>query len=258
MDLHIKDQLFIVCGATSGFGAAVLKYLVEDKAKVIAIARGKEQLNALQKQYPTLVETLCADITEPASIKRLLDQIGSRKLAGAFINAGGPPAMKTLETKIEDWDNAYQQLLRWKVELTQALVPLMMKESYGRMVFLESSSVKQPIDNLVLSTSLRLSVVGFVKTLSQEIADSGVTLNIVGPGYHETPAINRLLDKKAEQENITAQEAKDKIASGIRMKKMGNPDDLGQLAVWLLSPASGYISGQTISVDGGQILGVHG
>lgn len=140
----------------------------------------------------------------------MIDKIGNRKLSGAFVNAGGPPAMKTLETTLDDWDNAYHQLLRWKVELTQALVPLMIKENYGRMVFLESSSVKQPIDNLVLSTSLRLSVVGFVKTLSQEIAESGVTLNIVGPGYHETPAIKRLLEKKAEQEDITALQAKEK------------------------------------------------
>ena len=258
MDLNIKDQLFVVCGATSGFGLAVLKNLVADQANVIAIARGQENLDELKNQHPNFIEPLCVDITQSESIQLLVDKIGNRKLSGAFVNAGGPPAMKTLETKMEDWDNAYHQLLRWKVELTHALVPLMMKENYGRIVYLESSSVKQPIENLVLSTSLRLSVVGFIKTLSQEIAESGVTLNIVGPGYHETPAINRLLEKKAEQENITTQEAKDKISSGIRMKRMGNPEDLGQLATWLLSPASGYISGQTISVDGGQILGIHG
>jgi len=258
MDLHIKNQLFVVCGATSGFGNAVLKNLVADGAKVIAIARGQEKLDELKKSNSELIETFCGDITQSETIQLLAEKIGDRKLSGAFVNAGGPPAMKTLETTLDDWDNAYHQLLRWKIELTQALVPLLMKEKYGRMVFLESSSVKQPIDNLVLSTSLRLSVVGFVKTLSQEIAESGVTLNIVGPGYHETPAINRLLKKKAEQENSTAQEAKDKIASGIRMKRMGNPEDLGQLAAWLLSPSSGYITGQTISVDGGQILGIHG
>ncbi|BAX79588.1 SDR family oxidoreductase [Labilibaculum antarcticum] len=258
MDLHIKDQLFVVCGATSGFGNAVLKNLLTDGAKVIAIARGQEKLDELQKSNTDQIEAFCGDITQSETICLLMEKIGKRKLSGAFVNASGPPAMKTMETKLADWDNAYHQLLRWKVELTQTLVPLMIKESYGRMVFLESSSVKQPIDNLVLSTSLRLSVVGFVKTLSQEIAESGVTLNIIGPGYHETPAINRLLDKKAEQENITSQEAKNKIASGIRMKRMGNPEDLGQLATWLLSPSSGYITGQTISVDGGQILGIHG
>ncbi len=258
MDLHIKDQLFVVCGATSGFGNAVVNNLIGDGAKVIAIARGQEQLDRLVQTHPKSIEALCGDITQSKTIQLLLDKIGARKLSGAFVNAGGPPAMKTLETKLEDWDNAYHQLLRWKVELTQALVPLMIKEQYGRMVFLESAAVKQPIDNLVLSTSLRLSVVGFIKTLSQEIAESGVTLNIVAPGFHETPAINRLLDKKAEQENISPQEAKDKIAAGIRMKRMGKPEDLGQLAAWLLSPSSAYISGQTISVDGGQILGIHG
>lgn len=258
MNLHVKDQLFVVCGATSGFGNAVLKNLIEDEAKVIAVARGEEKLNELVQLHPNLVEPHCGDITQSDTIQSLVSKIGGRKLSGIFINSGGPPAMKTLETKLDDWDNAYHQLLRWKVELTQTIVPLMIKENYGRMVFLESASVKQPIDNLVLSTSLRLSVVGFVKTLSQEIADTGVTLNIVGPGYHETPAINRLLDKKAEQENISPQEAKEKIASGIRMKRMGNPEDLGQLATWLLSPSSGYITGQTISVDGGQILGILG
>ncbi|RUT79409.1 SDR family oxidoreductase [Ancylomarina longa] len=258
MNLNIKDQLFIVCGATSGFGLATLKNLVADEAKVITIARGEEKLLELQKQYPALIEPFCADITKSENIALLHKKIGDRKLYGVFINAGGPPAMKTLETKLEDWDNAYAQLLRWKVEITQALVPLMIKENYGRMVFLESSSVKQPIENLVLSTSLRLSVVGFVKTLSQEIAESGVCLNILAPGYHETPAIKRLLEKKAEQDKISPEQAKANIASGIRMKKMGNPEDLGQLAAWLLSPASGYISGQTISVDGGQILGIHG
>lgn len=258
MDLYIKNQLFVVCGATSGFGNAVLKNLIADGANVIAIARGQEKLDELQKTNPDQIESFCGDITQSETILLLMEKIGNRKLSGAFVNAGGPPAMKSMETTLDDWDNAYHQLLRWKVELTQALVPIMMKESYGRMVFLESSSVKQPIDNLVLSTSLRLSVVGFIKTLSQEIAESGVTLNIIGPGYHETPAIKRLLDKKAEQENISPQEAKDKIASGIRMKRMGNPEDLGQLATWLLSPSSGYITGQTISVDGGQILGIHG
>nr|WP_320118237.1 SDR family oxidoreductase [uncultured Marinifilum sp.] len=258
MDLNIRNQLFVVCGATSGFGAAVLSQLIEDGAKVIAIARGKKQLTALQNKYPSAIETHCADITQSENIHSLIEKIGTRKLSGVFVNAGGPPAMKTLETTLSDWDNAYYQLLRWKIELSQSLLPLMLKENYGRMVFLESSSVKQPIENLVLSTSLRLSVVGFVKTLSQEIAESGVTLNIIGPGYHETPAINRLLDKKAEQKNISSEEAKNRITSSIRMKKMGNPENLGQLAAWLLSPASGYISGQSISVDGGQILGIHG
>lgn len=258
MDLHIKDQLFVVCGATSGFGNAVVKKLIADGAKLIAIARGQDQLDKLVQANPKSVESLCGDITQSETIQLLVSKIGDRKLSGVFVNAGGPPAMKTLETSLDDWDNAYHQLLRWKVELTQAIVPLMIKEKYGRMVFLESSAVKQPIDNLVLSTSLRLSVVGFIKTLSQEIAESGVCLNILAPGYHETPAINRLLDKKAEQENISTQEAKDKIAAGIRMKRMGSPEDLGQLATWLLSPAAAYISGQTISVDGGQILGIHG
>ncbi|MFA8434461.1 MAG: SDR family oxidoreductase [Marinifilaceae bacterium] len=258
MQVQIENQLFIVCGATSGFGLSTLETLVENGAKVIAVARGREKLDKLRTQHPLQVEYICGDITHPDTQVKLTEQINDRKLSGILINAGGPPALKFMETQKEDWDQAYRNLLRWKVALVKTLVPLMEKEKYGRFVFIESSAVKQPIPNLVLSTSLRLAVVGFVKTVSQEMAQSGITFNILAPGYHETPAINRLLDKKAEQERITPDLAKNKITQTLPMGRMGNPDDLGKLAVWLLSPNSGYITGQTISIDGGQILGVFG
>jgi len=124
--------------------------------------------------------------------------------------------------------------------------------------YLESSYVKQPIENLVSSTSLRLGIVGFAKTLSEEAADIGVTVNILAPGFHDTQALNRLLAKKAESGNISEEEAKNKFIQKIKVGKLGNPDELASIAVWLLSEESGYITGQTISVDGGVIKGVFG
>lgn len=119
-------------------------------------------------------------------------------------------------------------------------------------------SVKQPVENLVLSNSLRLSVVGFVKTLSQEIADRGITLNILAPGYHDTQAMQRLFVKKSQVQNISVEEAGKQFEDEIKMGKMGNPDEFASLAIWLLSPHSRYITGQTISVDGGLIKSVFG
>ncbi|MCA6452784.1 MAG: SDR family oxidoreductase, partial [Chitinophagaceae bacterium] len=148
---------------------------------------------------------------------------------------------------------AYRSLLRWKVELTQALVPKMMERQYGRVIYIESSSVKQPLENLVLSSSLRVAVVGMVKTLSQEIAKSGVTLNILGPGSHDTPAIDRIYRKKSEQTGLPVEEVREKAIALIPVGALGLPADFASLALWLLSPHSRYVTGQTITLDGGSV-----
>ena len=174
------------------------------------------------------------------------------------INAGGPPAKSSLETEIKDWDAAYRGLLRWKVLFTQKLLPRLLQQEYGRLLFLESISVKQPIENMVLSNSLRLAVVGYVKTLSQEIAERGVTVNVLAPGYHDTPAMGRLFEKKSMQLGISPEEARRSFETEIKMGHLGRAKDFASLAIWLLSPHSNYITGQTISVDGGLMKGIMG
>lgn len=252
MNLELTNQLFIVGGATSGFGKAVAAALLNEKAKVIVVARGEEKL---KEQYTANqnAEMVVGDITEHATIEQLKRVVGDRQLHGMLVNAGGPPAKTVLETTLNDWDDAYAKILRWKVEITQAFVPAMSKAGYGRIVYIESSSVKQPIENLVLSTSLRLAVVGMVKTLSQEIAKSGVTLNILGPGSHNTPAIDRLYHKKSEQTGVAFDEVKQAAIQQIPVGRLGEADDFACLAVWLLSKQSGFVTGQTIMVDGGAV-----
>jgi 3-oxoacyl-[acyl-carrier protein] reductase len=252
MDLQIKDQLFIVGGATSGFGKAIAAALLQEGARVIAVARGADKLQSFYSNQPnvTIVE---GDITTALIIDQLKNIVGEHSLNGIVVNAGGPPAKQVLETTLQDWDDAYQKILRWKVAITQVFVPKMMEAGYGRMLFIESSSVKQPIENLVLSNSLRLAVTGMVKTLSQEIAKSGVTLNILGPGSHNTPAIDRLYQKKSEQTGRPFEEVKKSAINQIPVGALGDPADFASLALWLLSPQSRYVTGQTITVDGGMI-----
>jgi 3-oxoacyl-[acyl-carrier protein] reductase len=255
MDIRIKDQLFIVGGATSGFGKSIAHALLQEGASIIAIARSEDQLQQLYGNVQAAA-TVAADITKPETITTLQSIVGNRQIHGIVVNAGGPPAKMVLETTVNDWDDAYQKILRWKVHLVQSFVPAMIKAGYGRLLFIESSSVKQPIENLVLSNSLRLAVVGMVKTLSQEIAATGVTANVMGPGSHNTPAINRLYDKKVEQTGLTFEEVKKNAIEQIPVKALGNPDDFAGLAVWLLSPQSRYVTGQTIAIEGGMVKGV--
>jgi 3-oxoacyl-[acyl-carrier protein] reductase len=258
MDLNIKDKLFIICGATGGLGNGTALNLIIEGANIIAIARDREKLITFQNKFPDQIEIVVGDILKEETIQKTLEKLGNRFLDGVLINAGGPPAKSFLETEMDDWDNAYDSILRWKVKFTKTILPILIKQKYGRIVYIESSSTKQPIANLVLSNSLRLAVVGFVKTLSQEIATKGVTLNILAPGFHETHAAERLFVKRSEVEDITIEEAKTRYESNIPVGKMGNAKDFGSMAAWLLSPVSKYITGQTISVDGGAIRGTFG
>jgi 3-oxoacyl-[acyl-carrier protein] reductase len=258
MDLKLKNKLFVVCGAGSGFGRAVAEALLAEGAEVVAIARSQDVMEAFAAQFPDRLTTIAGDITTDAAQQKVLEACGTRPVSGALINAGGPPAMSFMESDLPDWDHAWQLLVRWKVAFVKKLVPLMLNQSYGRIVFVESVSVKQPVENLVLSNSLRMAVVGFVKTLAQEVAARNITLNVLAPGYHNTAAMQRLFVKKAGIEGISTEEARSRFEKAIPVGAMGEASEMANLALWLLSPLSRFVTGQTISHDGGIVRGVFG
>lgn len=258
MELKLKNKYYLVTGASSGFGRAVAEALIEEGAYVLINARSEEKLKEIQKLAPKRVDYLAVDITIPLEQDKLLNKLGSRELDGAFINAGGPPAKSALETKLKDWDDAYKTLVRWKIRITKKLVYKLMSSGGGKMIFLESISVKQPVPNLVLSNAMRMAMVGYVKSLSDEVGKKGVNMNILAPGYHDTDAMNRIIKKKALVNDVSEEEARKIIVSETKLGKMGDPKDLASLALWLFSDHAQYITGQTISVDGGLTRGVFG
>ncbi len=258
MDLKLSDQRFIVCGASSGFGEAIARQLFIEGAKVVAVARRGDQLREKFRHFEEQAEIIEGSLIYSETIDKIEAAAKKDDLHGVVLNAGGPPTGTPLQTSMDDWDAAWQLVMRWKVDLSLRLAPLFVEKEYGRILFIESKSVKQPIPALTLSNSFRAGVVGFAKTLAQEVAPRGVTVNTIAPGAHETPAIERVIKNNSSMKNISREKAKEEMEAGIPVRRMGKAEELASLAAWLLSPHSGYVTGQTISHDGGAISGLFG
>lgn len=256
MDLKVKQQRFVICGASSGFGEAIAKQLLDEGARVLLVARRGELLR--DKFSGQDVEIVEGSLTDSSTIDMIVQAVERDDIHGILFNAGGPPPSTPLQTNMGDWDKAWPLVMRWKIELALRIAPLLAEKGYGRMLFLESQSVKQPIPVLVLSNSFRAAVVGFAKSLSQEIASKGVTVNVLAPGSHDTPAIERIIKNNSSKKDISYEEAKDAMEENIPVGRLGQAEELASLASWLLSPHSGYVTGQTISHDGGSVSGIFG
>ncbi len=258
MELKIMDEIFVVGGAGAGFGRAISESLANSGAIVLAVSKTRDKLVSLAENYNSRIEYLVGDITDDGTQNEILEWIGKRKLSGIVFNAGGPPAGRVEEINMKLWDDAWLNIVRWKINLTYKLLPIFKMQKYGRLLYIESVSVKEPVANLVLSNAMRPAIVGFAKTLSQEVASLGININILAPGYHSTNAMERLFHKKAEMNNITMEEAEKEMVKDVPVGSMGDPMEMASLACWLLSPLSRYVTGQTITHDGGMVRSLFG
>ncbi len=258
MDLKISDQRFIVCGASSGFGLAIAKQLLIEGANVVTVARRGDKLREQFEHFENQVEIIEGSLIYRDTLDKIEKTAKKGDLHGVVFNAGGPPTGTPLQTDMKDWDAAWQLVMRWKIDLSLRIATILKNKGYGRMLYIESKSIKEPIPALTLSNAFRAGVAGFTKTLSQELAPEGVTVNILAPGAHETPAIERVIENNSSMKGISYEKAKEEMEAGIPVKRMGKAEELASLAAWLLSPHSGYVTGQTISHDGGAISGLFG
>ena len=258
MDLKLKDQRFIVCGASSGFGQAIATQLLLEGAQVVVVARRGHILREKFSSYSDQTEIIEGSLIYSNTLDKIENAASSGNFHGVVFNAGGPPTGTPLETDMKDWDAAWQLVMRWKIDLALRLAPMLVAKGYGRMLFVESKSVKQPLPALTLSNAFRAGVVGFSKTLSTEVAPDGVTVNVMAPGAHDTPAIERVIKNSMGKNGKSYDEAREEMEKSIPVRRMGTAEEFASLASWLLSTHSGYITGQTISHDGGAISGLFG
>ncbi|SMO79132.1 SDR family oxidoreductase [Gracilimonas mengyeensis] len=258
MDLNITDQRFVVCGASSGFGEAIARQLLIEGAHVVLVARRGNLLQEKFGHFEDQIEIIGGSLIYNETLDAIEKAVKQKDTHGIVFNAGGPPTGTPLQTDMKDWDSAWQLVMRWKVDLALRVAPLLRDKEYGRMLFVESQSVKQPLPALTLSNSFRAGIVGFAKSLALEIAPDGVTVNVLAPGSHETPAIERVIKNNSESKDISYDEAKKEMEKQVPVGRMGTAEEFASLASWLLSPHAGYVTGQTISHDGGNIKGLFG
>jgi 3-oxoacyl-[acyl-carrier protein] reductase len=259
MDLGIEGKVAFVAAASKGLGRAVAEELARERASLVLCARNAKNLKLAAKEiaetYGVSVLPVAADVSNAEDIARAV-QSGNEKFGRIDIlvtNAGGPPAGQFESLSREMWESATRLTLNSVLELTRAVLPGMKERRWGRILNITSITVKQPVDNLMLSNSLRAAVTGFARTLANEVATDGITVNNILPGYTRTERMEELARAASARESISEAEARAKWEAEIPMKRLGEPREFAALAAFLVSERASYITGTSIPVDGGWI-----
>ena len=194
-----------------------------------------------------------ADVTEPADIDNLvaktLNHFG--KIDILILNAGGPKPGSFLGLTPEDWEAAFQLTLMSAVRLCYAVIPHMLEHGSGSIVAIQSYSVKQPIDNLILSNSLRMGVVGLLKSLANELGPEGIRVNSINPAWTWTERVQQLMEARSAASGLSTTEEAAKVATVIPLGRLGTVEEFGKTVAWLASPAASFIHGHALMFDGG-------
>ena len=241
MDLRLAGRTAIVCGASSGIGLAIAERLSEERANVVMFARRRELLEREAERLGALA--VRGDLRSPSDLKRLVDRTLAA-FGGVDVlvnNGGGPPRGTALELADDDVESAVELLLLSALRLTRLCLPHLRRSAAGRVVNIESSSVREPIDSLALSNSVRPGVIGWAKTLAREVGPDGITVNSIAPGRIATERLAEVYPDGPTDEDLAT----------IPLRRLGQPREIADVVCFLASEAAGYVTGTVIAVDGG-------
>ena len=263
MDMGLQDKIAVVTASSSGLGMATAMGLAREGAKVVITGRDEERLEkaraAIAAETGNDLVAISMDVTRAddidSLIKQVMDKFGTIHVL--VNNAGGPPPGFFWETTDEEWQKAFELTLMSSIRLTRGFLPCMRDQKWGRIINITSSTVKQPINELLLSNSLRLGVIGWAKTLANQLAPEGVLVNNVCPGWTKTERVTGITEARAANNGTTAGEEEAAIASGIPLGRLGTPEEFANMVVFMASERASNITGTTIQVDGGATAGFY-
>jgi 3-oxoacyl-[acyl-carrier protein] reductase len=241
VDLGLSGRTAIVCGASAGIGLAIAESLSAEGANVAMFARRRDELEREAERLGAL--PVRGDLTNPKDLKKLVEKT-LEAFGGIDIlvnNGGGPPRTTALSVTDEDLESAVELLLLSAVRLTNLCLSHLRKSGHGRIVNITSSSVREPLDNLALSNSVRPGVIGWAKTLAREVGPDAVTVNSIAPGRIETARLAEAFVNRSPEEDMAA----------IPLRRFGQPSEIGDVVCFLASDRAAYVTGAVIAVDGG-------
>ena len=262
MDLGIKRRIALVAASSMGLGKAVALKLSAEGAKVAICARGKERLfqtqDEIARETGGEVNAFVADVADRdqvhSLVKKVVDAYGAVEIL--VCNAGGPPSGMADEFSLDDYRHALELNLLSTVNLCYEVIPHMKEKRWGRIITMTSVAAKQPIDTLILSNTSRAGVLGFSKSLSNQLAPFNITVNSVCPGYTRTERVESLGRAYEEKGKGTIDDFYRSIEKSIPMGRLGKPEEIANAVAFLASEAAGYITGVSLQVDGGYIKGL--
>lgn len=254
MQFNFHNKTALVCGSTQGIGYVIAKTLAECGAALILVARDENKLKNVIKDFThsSLHTYITADFTNQSDIDNLCEKIKALKIDILINNTGGPAAGPAATAKPEEFIAAFNMHLVSNHKLVQAILPNMKENKFGRIINIISTSVKQPLPNLGVSNTIRAAVANWSKTLANEVAAFGITVNNVLPGATSTQRLENIISNKASKLGESEEAISNEMINEIPMRRFGKPEEVANAAVFLASDYASYITGINIPVDGGR------
>jgi len=263
MDTGLKDKTVLITASSMGIGKAVAEMFAEEGCKIAISSRSKENLlstaQELKDKFSIEPFWSVCDLNKQKDIENTFNAVSSQfgNIDILVNNCGGPVPGLFQQLDEEDWNNAYEQVLLSSVRFSKLVLPGMMANNWGRIINLTSISVKQPVDNLVLSNSLRAGVSRLTKTLSNEVAKFNITVNNVAPGMTLTRRLYELAVVEAKEKGKSHEEILVEMAKRIPLNRLAKPEEIASVVIFLASKQASYVTGVTIQVDGGYVKGIY-
>ena len=252
MNLNIQNKNALVCGSTQGIGKATALQLAEEGVNVTLVARNEVKLKSVLAELPNGNHNyIVADFLNPEALKQKIDA-SALNFHILINNTGGPAAGTVFKASLDEFENAFTQHLKCNHVLTQAVVPFMKTQCYGRIINIISTSVKQPLDGLGVSNTIRGAVANWSKTMANELGEFGITVNNVLPGATATERLNEIIKNKAVKTGLSIDEIARNMKNASPAKRFANPEEIANAVVFLASQKASYINGINVPVDGGR------